>query len=131
MNDFPEAIVLALPCSVNYWRESYSIVLTPEAHRHHLARLYWLNIAANLLGFIAIIVLSFFTPLAFFKSNKAIFFQGGWLPALLIIFFLETLESLLGFSIQFWVQRPISTTFRYLQRHGDPPAEWIEKAGRR
>jgi hypothetical protein len=36
-----------------------------------------------------IIALHFFIPLAFFKSNKAIFFQGGWLPALLIIIALE------------------------------------------
>ncbi len=105
--------------------------MTPGAHRHHLARLYWLNIAANLAGLIVIIALSLVTPLAFFKFHKAIFTAGGWLPALLIIIVLEMLVGILGFSLQFKVQRPISLSFRYLNLQEEAPAELAEKAGRR
>jgi hypothetical protein len=105
--------------------------LTPGAHRHHLARLYWLNIAANLAGLIVIIALSLVTPLAFFKFHKAIFTAGAWLPALLIIILLEMLVGVLGFSLQFGVQRPISLSFRYLKLQEEVPAELAEKAGRR
>jgi sigma-B regulation protein RsbU (phosphoserine phosphatase) len=105
--------------------------LTPGDHRHHLARLYWLNIVANLAGFIVIIALSFFTPLAFFKFHKTIFTEGSWLPALLIIIFLETLVCFLGISLQFMVQRPISMSFRYLKVQAEAPADFAEKAGRR
>ena len=101
------------------------------AQRHNLARLYWLNIVANFAGFIVIIALSIFTPLDFFKSNKAIFIEAGWLPAVLVVISIETLVFLLGCSIQFVVQRPISTFFQHFERQGEMPIERVDMAGRR
>ena len=43
------------------------------------AGLYMRNLGANLAGFLTIFLLNFFTPLDFFKIQKAlIFHEGGW-----------------------------------------------------
>jgi sigma-B regulation protein RsbU (phosphoserine phosphatase) len=105
--------------------------LANGASRYHLAKLYWLNLAANLGGFIVIIALSLCTPLAFFKFRKAIIAAEGWLPTLLFIVILEILVSLLGITLQFVIQRPIVSSFRYRKSQAEFTPEIFEKARRR
>ncbi|UCH22122.1 MAG: HAMP domain-containing protein [Deltaproteobacteria bacterium] len=102
-----------------------------RTHKQTIAKLYWLNIAANLGGFIVILVLSFFTPLTFFKFHKAVVKTGDWLPVLLIIVFIEILVSFLGITLQFIIQRPVSTSLRYRDRRAGISTELFEKARRR
>ena len=47
-----------------------------------LPELYGRNIGANLLGLLIIILLNLFTPVEFFKAQRAFLLAGGWMVIL-------------------------------------------------
>lgn len=80
---------------------------TPLQGRHvamGLARLYYLNILANLVGIVVIMLLNFFTPLEFFETQRAfIFREGGWV----ILVFFWPLVLGMGLLIQHRILGPL------------------------
>lgn len=80
---------------------------TPVQEKHAatgLARLYYLNILANLAGIVVIVVLNFFTPLEFFVMQRAfILHEGGWV----ILVFFWPLILCVGLLIQYRLLCPL------------------------
>ena len=73
-----------------------------------LPELYGRNIGANLLGFLIIVLLNLFTPVEFFKAQRAFLLAGGWL----VILSFYPLVICIGIGLQYMVQRPISQVIR-------------------
>jgi adenylate cyclase len=93
------------------------------------ARLYHLNVLANLLGLVTMIVVNFFTPLEFFKTQRAFFFrQGGWM--ILIVFW--PLILLFAMLLQHYLLHPLLALKKSLVP-GDKeiPKPMLERAMRR
>jgi hypothetical protein len=65
--------------------------------------LYALNIGANISGFLIIALLNLFTPLEFFKIQRAFLLAGGWVT---ILSFYPLVIGL-GIILQYRVQHPI------------------------
>jgi phosphoserine phosphatase RsbU/P len=101
--------------------EDYSLRKT------HLFELYVRNLGANLLGFLIIILLNFFTPLQFFKIQRAFVLEGGWM----IILAFYPLVIGLGAFLQYLVQRPIAAVLSRMRRKEEIQAELRQKAQRR
>jgi sigma-B regulation protein RsbU (phosphoserine phosphatase) len=101
--------------------EDYSL------HKTHLFELYLRNIAANLLGFFIIILLNFFTPLQFFKIQRAFVLEGGWI----VILSFYPLVIGLGVLLQYQVQRPIAELLGRMRRGAEIGAELRGKAQQR
>jgi sigma-B regulation protein RsbU (phosphoserine phosphatase) len=77
--------------------------LDSSFHNIHLIEIYLQNIGANVLGFFIIGLLNLFTPLEFFKIQKAFLLAGGWLNVLSF----WPLVICAGIFFQYIVQRPI------------------------
>jgi sigma-B regulation protein RsbU (phosphoserine phosphatase) len=73
--------------------------------------LYALNIGANIFGFLIIALLNLFTPLAFFKIQRAFLLAGGWVT--IVSFY--PLVICQGIFLQYIVQRPIAGLIRRLR----------------
>jgi sigma-B regulation protein RsbU (phosphoserine phosphatase) len=92
-----------------------------------LFELYVRNVSANLLGFFIIILLNFFTPLKFFKIQRAFVLEGGWI----VILSFYPLIIGLGVFLQYLVQRPIAEALSQI-RHGIKiDADLLQNARRR
>jgi sigma-B regulation protein RsbU (phosphoserine phosphatase) len=92
-----------------------------------LIELYIRNVGANLLGFLIIAMLNFFTPLEFFKIQKAFLLAGGWL----VILAFYPLVICIGITLQYIVQRPITELIKRMRQGLDIEAALEEKARRR
>ena len=93
----------------------------------HLLELYVRNIGANLLGFFIIILLNFFTPLKFFKIQRAFIIEGGWI----VILSFYPLVIGLGVFLQYLVQRPIAVILNRIRQGAEIESDLREKAQRR
>ncbi len=89
--------------------------------------LYALNIGANISGFLIIALLNLFTPLEFFKIQRAFLLAGGWLT---ILSFYPLVIGL-GIILQYNVQRPISDMMKRLRLGLKIETNLEEKAKRR
>jgi sigma-B regulation protein RsbU (phosphoserine phosphatase) len=92
-----------------------------------LIELYLRNVGANLLGFFIIALLNLFTPLEFFKIQKAFLLAGGWMVILAFYPFVICI----GVTFQYFVQRPITEMINRMRQGLDIEATLEEKAKRR
>jgi sigma-B regulation protein RsbU (phosphoserine phosphatase) len=93
----------------------------------HLIELYIRNVGANLLGFFIIALLNLFTPLEFFKIQKAFLLAGGWLAILSFY----PLVICIGVTLQYLVQHPVTEVINRMRRGWKIEAALEEKARRR
>jgi sigma-B regulation protein RsbU (phosphoserine phosphatase) len=93
----------------------------------HLIELYLRNVGANLLGFLIIALLNLFTPLEFFKIQRAFLLAGGWV----VILSFYPLVICIGIMIQYIVQRPIREMIKRMRQGLNIEATLEEKARRR
>ena len=93
----------------------------------HFAELYGRNVGANLLGFLIIALLNLFTPLKFFKIQRAFLLAGGWME---ILSFYPVVIGI-GITLQYIVQRPIAKMFSCMRKGLKIEAALAEKAKRR
>jgi sigma-B regulation protein RsbU (phosphoserine phosphatase) len=93
----------------------------------HLIELYLRNVGANLLGFLIIALLNLFTPLEFFKIQRAFLLAGGWVAILSFY----PLVICIGIMIQYIVQRPITEMIKRMRQGLNIEATLEEKARRR
>jgi len=89
--------------------------------------LYALNIGANISGFLIIALLNLFTPLEFFKIQRAFLLAGGWVT---IISFYPLVIGL-GIILQYTVQHPIIDIIKRLRLGLKIETNLEEKAKRR
>ena len=92
-----------------------------------LIELYLRNVGANLLGFFIIALLNFFTPLEFFKIQRAFILAGGWV----VILSFYPLVICIGITLQYIVQRPITEVINHMRQGSKIEAALEEKARRR
>jgi len=92
-----------------------------------LIELYLRNVGANLLGFFIIALLNLFTPLEFFKIQKAFLLSGGWV----VILALYPVVICIGITLQYIVQRPITQMINRIRQGLNIEAALEEKARRR
>jgi sigma-B regulation protein RsbU (phosphoserine phosphatase) len=93
----------------------------------HLTELYLRNLAANVLGFCIIGLLNFFTPLEFFKIQKAFILAGGWVN----ILYFWPLVICMGIFFQYIVQRPITQIINRMRQGLIIEVDLEEKAKQR
>ena len=106
---------------------SLKTTLDSSFQKIRLIELYIRNVGANLLGFLIIALLNFFTPLEFFKIQKAFLLAGGWL----VILAFYPLVICIGITLQYIVQRPITELIKRMRQGLDIEAALEEKARRR
>jgi len=92
-----------------------------------LIELYLRNVGANLLGFFIIALLNLFTPLEFFKIQKAFLLAGGWM----VILALYPFVICIGVALQYIVQRPVTEMINRMRQGLNIEAALEEKARRR
>ena len=92
-----------------------------------LPELYGRNIGANLLGFLIIVLLNLFTPVEFFKAQRAFLLAGGWL----VILAFYPLVICIGVGLQYIVQRPITQVINCMRQGLEIESDLAEKASRR
>jgi len=92
-----------------------------------LIELYIRNVGANFLGFFIIALLNLFTPLEFFKIQKAFLLAGGWM----VILSFYPLVICIGITLQYIVQRPITEMINCMRKGLKIEAALDEKARRR
>ena len=92
-----------------------------------LIELYLRNVGANLLGFFIIALLNLFTPLEFFKIQKAFLLAGGWM----VILALYPFVICIGITLQYIVQRPVTEMINRMRQGLNIEAALEEKARRR
>ena len=93
----------------------------------HLTELYLRNIGANVLGFFIIALLNLFTPLEFFKIQKAFLLAGGWVNVLSF----WPVVICAGIFFQYIVQRPLSQIINRMRQGLIIEADLEAKAKRR
>ena len=93
----------------------------------HFAELYGRNVGANLMGFLIIALLNLFTPLKFFKIQRAFLLAGGWVEILSFYPFVICI----GITLQYIVQRPVAKTINRMRKGLKVDAAMEEKAKRR
>ena len=106
---------------------SLKTTLDSSFQKIHLIELYFRNVGANLLGFLIIVLLNLFTPVEFFKIQRAFLLAGGWL----VILSLYPLVICIGTTFQYIVQRPITEMINRLRQGLEIAAAMEEKARRR
>jgi len=77
-----------------------------------LKELYVRNVSANLLGFLIIVLLNIFTPVEFFKIQRAFLLAGGWV----VILSFYPLVISIGVALQYVVQRPITRVINQMRQ---------------
>ena len=92
-----------------------------------LIELYGRNVGANLLGFLIIVMLNLFTPLEFFKIQRAFLLAGGWM----VILSFYPLVICIGITLQYLVQRPITEMINRMRQGLKIEGDLAEKARRR
>ena len=92
-----------------------------------LPELYGRNIGANLLGFLIIVLLNLFTPVEFFKAQRAFLLAGGWLEILSFY----PLVICVGIGLQYMVQRPIIQVINIIRQGQEIESDLAEKVSRR
>lgn len=92
-----------------------------------LPELYGRNIGANLLGFLIIVLLNVFTPVEFFKEQRAFLLGGGWR----VILSFYPLVIGLGIGLQYLVQHPITRVINSMRQGLEIESDLAEKASRR
>ena len=93
----------------------------------HFAELYGRNVGANLMGFLIIALLNLFTPLKFFKIQRAFLLAGGWMEILSFYPFVICI----GITLQYIVQRPVTKIINHMRKGLKVDAALEEKAKRR
>ena len=88
-----------------------------------LTELYGRNIGANLLGFLIIALLNLFTPVEFFKVQRAFLLAGGWM----VILSFYPLVICLGVTLQYIVQRPITLVINQMRQGVEVESDLWEK----
>jgi len=106
---------------------SLKITLDSSFQKIRLIELYIRNVGANLLGFFIIALLNLFTPLEFFKIQKAFLLAGGWV----VILSFYPLVICIGITLQYIVQRPITQMINRMRQGLRIEAALEEKARRR
>jgi sigma-B regulation protein RsbU (phosphoserine phosphatase) len=101
--------------------------LDSSFHKIRLIELYLRNVGANLLGFFIIALLNLFTPLEFFKIQKAFLLAGGWMVILALYPFVIGI----GITLQYIVQRPVTEMINRMRKGLNIEAALEEKARRR
>jgi sigma-B regulation protein RsbU (phosphoserine phosphatase) len=101
--------------------------LDSSFHKIRLIELYLRNVGANLLGFFIIALLNLFTPLEFFKIQKAFLLAGGWK----VILALYPFVICIGITLQYIVQRPVAQMINRMRQGLNVEAALEEKARRR
>ncbi len=93
----------------------------------HLIELYFRNVGANLLGFLIIVLLNIFTPVEFFKIQRAFLLAGGWV----VILSFYPLVICIGIGLQYMVQLPIAQVINRMRQGLEIEVDLAEKAKRR
>jgi len=106
---------------------SLKTTLDSSFQKIRLTELYIRNVGANLLGFLIIALLNLFTPLEFFKIQKAFLLAGGWR----VILSFYPLVICIGITLQYIVQRPIAEMINRMRQGLKIEAALEEKARRR
>jgi sigma-B regulation protein RsbU (phosphoserine phosphatase) len=101
--------------------------LDSSFNKIRLIELYLRNVGANLLGFFIIALLNLFTPLKFFKIQKAFLLAGGWMVILALYPFVIGI----GITLQYIVQRPVTEMINRMRKGLNIEAALEEKARRR
>jgi sigma-B regulation protein RsbU (phosphoserine phosphatase) len=91
-----------------------------------LTELYGRNIGANVLGFLIIALLNLFTPVEFFKAQRAFLLAGGWV----VIASFYPLVICLGIALQYIVQRPISLVINRMRQGLEIEPDLLQNARR-
>jgi sigma-B regulation protein RsbU (phosphoserine phosphatase) len=102
-------------------------ILDSSLLKIRLSHLYALNIGANIIGLFVIALLNLFTPLKFFKIQRAFLLGGGWV----MVASFYPLVIALGIFLQHMVQRPISDIIKRMRLGLKIEAKLEEKAKRR
>jgi sigma-B regulation protein RsbU (phosphoserine phosphatase) len=89
-----------------------------------LKELYVRNVGANLLGFLIIVLLNIFTPVEFFKIQRAFLLAGGWV----VILSFYPLVISIGVALQYVVQRPITRVINQMRQGVEVESDVWEKA---
>jgi len=105
---------------------SLKTTLDSSFQKIRLTELYLRNISANVLGFFIISLLNLFTPLEFFKIQKAFLLAGGWVNILSV----WPLVICTGMFFQYITQRPISHAINRMRQGLNIEAALEEKARR-
>ncbi len=92
-----------------------------------LIELYFRNVGANLLGFLIIVLLNLFTPVEFFKIQRAFLLAGGWM----VILSFYPLVICIGIGLHYIVQHPITRVIKRMRQGLEIEADLAEKAKRR
>ena len=96
--------------------------------KNHFKGLYLRNLGASLFGFCIVMILNVFTPLGFFKIQRAfIFTEGGWTG----FFLFFPVVIILVILLQFQVQRPVSNFLTLINKKKEIPDDLQEKAKQR
>jgi sigma-B regulation protein RsbU (phosphoserine phosphatase) len=103
------------------------VALDSSFQKIRLIELYIRNVSANFLGFFIIALLNLFTPLEFFKIQRAFFLAGGWV----VILSFYPLVIGIGITLQYIVQRPITEMINRMRQGLKIEAALEEKARRR
>jgi sigma-B regulation protein RsbU (phosphoserine phosphatase) len=90
---------------------SLKAILDSSLLKIRFSYLYALNIGANIFGFLIIALLNLFTPLAFFKIQRAFLLAGGWVT--IVSFY--PLVICQGIFLQYIVQRPVADLIKRLR----------------
>lgn len=102
-------------------------VLDSSFQKIRLIELYFRNVGANLLGFLIIVLLNLFTPVEFFKIQRAFLLAGGWM----VILSFYPLVICIGIGLQYIVQHPITRVIKHMRQGLEIEADLAEKAKRR
>lgn len=101
--------------------------LDSSFQKTRLIELYLRNVGANLLGFLIIVLLNLFTPVEFFKIQRAFLLAGGWM----VILSFYPLVICIGIGLQYIVQHPITRVIKRMRQGLEIEADLAEKAKRR
>jgi hypothetical protein len=88
-----------------------------------LTELYGRNIGANLMGFLIIALLNLFTPVEFFKIQRAFLLAGGWV----VILSFYPLVICIGVTLQYLVQRPVTVVINQMRQGLEVESDMLEK----
>ncbi len=92
-----------------------------------MTELYGRNVGANVLGFLIIALLNLFTPVEFFKIQRAFLLSGGWM----VILSFYPVVICIGIGFQYIVQRPITQVINRMRQGLEIDDALAEKAYRR
>lgn len=92
-----------------------------------LSMLYLLNLGANFTGFIIVGALNLFTPTEYFIYRREYILAQGWIW----IIFLYPIIIILGLSVHYLIQHPVSTLLLQVFTREHVRKHWVDRARRR